>query len=420
MPEIPRDQVEHPMMMRRAHDDAARQRAVRTLRQKLLPALAAGSRETWYRSVEPRWRAAHDGRTAEDWREIRDAMTARPYVQFQLGTHRVIQELMYETLVDTVEPQREALARQARELSAGAGGGIVRGSLRLDPGFRVPRYITAVDIHCQPGGYAHEGFEGDVAAGAVYDRSINMYQSGAGGMTDYMGRTVCGYLQKVWPSFRPRRILDMGCTVGHSTLAYARAFPDAEVYAIDVAAPLLRYAHARATALGFAVHFSQQNAEHTDFPDGHFDLVVSHILAHETAAHAWPAILKEARRLLAPGGITVHVDLPQFAEIDPYRRFIYSNETDFNNEPFWTPYRLMNLHALMRDAGFAEDEIYRDFSAVMAGRDRAAAQAAIERSRGLGHGAPPGSGLGFAMLVGTRGTPGAAAGASAAPAGSHP
>ena len=38
MGEIPRNQAEHPMMARRSHDDAARQRAVRTLRQRLLPA----------------------------------------------------------------------------------------------------------------------------------------------------------------------------------------------------------------------------------------------------------------------------------------------------------------------------------------------------------------------------------------------
>ena len=50
MGEIPRNQAEHPMMARRSHDDAARQRAVRTLRQRLLPKLAAGSREwvSWH------------------------------------------------------------------------------------------------------------------------------------------------------------------------------------------------------------------------------------------------------------------------------------------------------------------------------------------------------------------------------------
>jgi ubiquinone/menaquinone biosynthesis C-methylase UbiE len=403
MSENPRNQAEHPMMARRLHDDAARQKAVRTLRQRLLPRLAAGSREMYYRSVEPALRKARDGRPVEDYREIRAAMMALPYVRFQLGTHRVIQELMYETLLDSVQPQVDELAEKARTLPRGLG------SLRLDPSLKVPRYVTAVDIHCQPGGYAHESFEGDVAAGAIYDRSINMYQQGAGGMTDYMGRSVIAYLGKVWPQFRPRRILDLGCTIGHSTLAYARHYPDAEVHALDVAAPLLRYAHARAESLGLAVHYSQQNAEKTDFPDGHFDLVVSHILAHETAAHAWPAILAESRRLLAPGGIAVHVDLPQLDEVDPYRRFIYTNETHFNNEPFWTPYRLMDLPALMRKAGFGEGEVFRDFTAVLAGQDRQKSRDAVERSRQLGHGAPPGSGLGFALLVGTRGPVGARA-----------
>ena len=396
MSEIPGNQVEHPMMARRTHDDAARQRAVRTLRQRLLPKLAAGSREMYYRTVEPALRAANGGQEVGDPREIRRAMMEKPYVRFQLGTHRVIQELMYETLIDTVEPQLEELATKARSLPRG------QGSLRLDPGLKIPRYITAVDIHCQPGGYAHEAFEGDVAAGAIYDRSINMYQTGAGGMTDYMGRSVIQYLDKAWPEFRPRRILELGCTIGHSALAYARRYPQAEIHAIDVSAPLLRYAHARAESLGLAVHFSQQNAEHADFPDGRFDLVVSHILAHETSARAWPAILAEARRLLAPGGLVVHLDLPQLAEIDPYRRFIYTNETQFNNEPFWTAYRQMDLHARMLEAGFAADEIFRDFTAVMAGQDRGRIEAAIEQSRQLGYGAPPGSGLGFALLVGTR------------------
>ena len=400
MRDTPRDQIGHPMMARRSHDDAARQRAVRTLRQRLLPKLAAGSREMYYRAVEPALREANSGRTVEDHREIRRAMIEHPYVRFQLGTHRIIQELMYETLIDSVEPQLQELADKARTLPHGLG------SLRLDPQLKVPRYVTAVDIHCQPGGYANELFEGDVAAGAIYDRSINMYQTGAGGMTDYMGRGVIQYLDKIWPDFRPKRILDLGCTIGHSTLAYARRYPEAEIHAIDVSAPLLRYAHARAESLGLAVHFSQQNAERTDFPDGHFDLIVSHILAHETSAKAWPAILAEARRLLAPGGLVVHVDLPQLDEIDPYRRFIYTNETQYNNEPFWTAYRQMDLRAEMREAGFADDEILRDFTSVMAGHDRDRIQAAVEQSRQLGYGAPPGSGLGFAMLVGTRRTSG--------------
>ena len=34
---------------------------------------------------------------------------------------------------------------------------------------------------------------------------------------------------------------------------------------------MLRYGHARAEAMGATIHFSQQNAECTDFADGSFD-----------------------------------------------------------------------------------------------------------------------------------------------------
>ncbi|MCL6753034.1 methyltransferase domain-containing protein [Nostoc sp. CCCryo 231-06] len=61
-------------------------------------------------------------------------------------------------------------------------------------------------------------------------------------------------------------------SIGNSTLPYVDGFPDAEVHAIDVGAPMLRYAHARAESLGKRVHFSQQNAEQTNFPDESFDL----------------------------------------------------------------------------------------------------------------------------------------------------
>jgi len=39
---------------------------------------------------------------------------------------------------------------------------------------------------------------------------------------------------------------------------------------------------------------------------------------------------------------------------------------------------------------------------VMAGNDRTRVEEAVARSRRLGYGAPPGSGLGFALLVGVR------------------
>src|SRR3546814_5941828 len=85
----------------------------------------------------------------------------------------------------------------------------------------------------------------------------------------------------------------MGCTVGMSKIPYVDAYPEAEVHAIDLSAPSLRFAHARAESLGKAVHFRQANAEHAPYGDGSFDLVVSHILLHELSCGALDRVLAE-------------------------------------------------------------------------------------------------------------------------------
>jgi ubiquinone/menaquinone biosynthesis C-methylase UbiE len=135
----------------------------------------------------------------------------------------------------------------------------------------------------------------------------------------------------------------------------ARTFPKAEVHGIDVGASLLRYAHARAAHLGLAVHFSQQNAESTDFPDNHFDLVYSCAMVHETSAKAFPRILAETLRVLRPGGVMVHLEVPFRAEdTDEFDLLRADYETRFNNEPFWFGAVSADLAALATSAGFTD------------------------------------------------------------------
>jgi ubiquinone/menaquinone biosynthesis C-methylase UbiE len=155
-----------------------------------------------------------------------------------------------------------------------------------------------------------------------------------------------------FPDLKPKRILDLGCTVGHSTLSYVDEFPDAEVYAIDVGAPVLRYAHARAVSLGKTVHFSQQNAEATSFPDGYFDLIVSHILVHETSHVAIRKIMKEAHRLLSPGGVIIHGETPPYRTLDPFDAFMLDWDTRNNNEPYWGASHEIEPAAIAAETGF--------------------------------------------------------------------
>ena len=174
---------------------------------------------------------------------------------------------------------------------------------------------------------------------------------------------VLRWLKANRPDFKPRRILDMGCAVGHCTTPYADAFPDAEIHAIDVAAPVLRYAQARAESMGYAVHFSQQNAERTDFPAGHFDLIVSHILLHETSHKALYAIMAECHRLLAPGGIVLHGEAPvDNRKLDPFNAFMRDWSTHYNAEPFWGALHDLDLTDPATTGGFARDRVIVDFA----------------------------------------------------------
>jgi ubiquinone/menaquinone biosynthesis C-methylase UbiE len=350
-------QATHAMLPVPERDEQARQEFVRSFKSYIQAALVPGVHAAWHEEVRPAFER-ETGRPPRDRHEIRELMVGHPLFRTYASMQRVSQELLWDTVLDTVERELPALVERARASSTAAAVHGAGGSLELDPTLTLPRYVTGVDIHCMPGGYCHEGGLEDVAAGALYDRGVYLYALGMmGPMNDDIGASVCTYLRREHPRFRPRRMLDMGCTVGHSTLPYCDAFPDAEVHAIDVGAPLLRYAHARAEALGRRVHFSQQDATHTRFPDGHFDLVVSHILFHETSGRALPAILAETHRLLAPGGLGVHGDLPPFWAMDEFNQFMLDCETWYNNEPYWGAMREVDQVAACVAAGFARDDV---------------------------------------------------------------
>lgn len=337
----------HRMLPRPVHDERARQDFVGAFRTHLASRIVPGHRIVYEKRVAPAIEARY-GRAAADRFEVRAVMDQDPYYRFWSAMQRRSQELMWESVIDPVERCADALVSRYRRL---AGRRRRRGSLRLDDALRVPRYHTAVDIHLQPGGY-HTGFAADdVAAGAIYDRGLQIYSAGSTGpQNDAMGVLLVDYLRERDPAFEPRRILDLGCGIGNSTLPWALAFPRARVEGIDVAAPQLRYAHARAEALGVAVHFSQQNAEHTNFTDGSFDLVVSHIVLHETSRSALRQILRECYRLLRPDGWMLHLEIPRGKT--PFEQFLMNWETWNNNETFAGLITDIDLAAEASDAGF--------------------------------------------------------------------
>ena len=392
-------QNRHAMLPAPTHDEASRQEFTKSFKGFIQSQLLPGLAPIYGGRVAPAFERAH-GRAPADRRDIRAGMVEDQYFTHYAAANRIAQELLWEATNVSVDRELPELIAKAAELSATS-----KAKLDIPEKFDVPRYISALDIHCMPGGYATEVAPNDVSVGVLYDRGVYLYAMGyTGPDNDDMGRSVCNYIKRKLNGFSPRRILDMGCTVGHSTLPYKEMFPDAEVWGIDVGAPVIRYAHARAVALGQEVNFAQMNAEETRFPDGHFDLVVSHILLHETSGKAMPKIFAECHRLLSPGGYMIHADLPPFDLMDPFTQFILDNETWYNNEPFWGAMRDMDQVELAAKVGFDRAEVRFDtapmavmeFAAAASGYSQEASEAVAERDFTAGEFAPGG---GWEVLI---------------------
>ncbi len=358
----------HAMIPEASLDERSRQEFAKSFKQFIQSDMLPGLHPT-YADGLARFEK-ENGRPPKDRREVREFMVKRTTFQTYASANRVAQELLWESVVTSIERQLPEINEKSSQLSKASAA-----KLHIDPDFKTPRYVTALDIHCMPGGYASEACADDVSAGALYDRGVYLYAMGyMGPVNDDMGRSVCNYLRRNMPDFDPQRILDLGCTVGHSTLPFKEQFPDAQVTGVDVAAPVLRYAHARASALGTEVSFEQRDAAATGYEPGSFDLIVSHILLHETSAKAMPEIFKECFRLLKPGGLMIHADLPPFDHTDLFSEFILDNETYYNNEPFWGAMRDKDQIQMAVNAGFDRDAVNFD-TASMAVLEFATAQA---------------------------------------------
>lgn len=238
------------------------------------------------------------------------------------------------------------------------------GTLKLNPGLALPRNIAEVEIHRQPGGFCFEGHGRDVTAGARYNGGGLMYSAGRGRKAvagQSGGDFVMGIVSERYPDFKPTRILELGCGTGRNTPSYKRLFPDAEVYAIDIAAGLLRFAHAYAESEGAAAHFEQMDATALDFPDESFDLVVSHILGHETTQRGLPKWMAEAWRVLKPGGVAFHVDVPtQPGYLKLADQVMNDWQVRYNGEPFWMGWADADLKRIMKDAGIPDDAMFAE------------------------------------------------------------
>ncbi len=340
-------QAKHAVLPRASHDDAARQAFVETMGRTVLPTLATLNRAA-YGKV---------GNASMDRHRLRRTLSDHPAWQLSSALRLVHQEALWDSVIGSVERQLPNLVAAADRLRATQR----HATLRLDPSLDVPRYLAAVDIHLMPGNYDGERIEDDISAGALYDRGVFIRALGLRGAygEDY-GASFGDFVRARFPDLAVRRVLEIGCAVGGSTLGLVEAFPEAQVHAIDVAAPVLRYAQARMESLGRRAHFEQQNAERLSFDDDTFDVVAGFALLHETSAKALPRILREVHRVLRPGRVAIFRERPAFSTLTPLEAHEIDWDTYYNGEPFYGQFFSLDRRQIFLDAGFRPDRIISD------------------------------------------------------------
>ena len=144
-------------------------------------------------------------------------------------------------------------------------------------------------------------------------------------------------------------ILELGCGSGAMAEAAARRYPAATITATDIDPIMVRMASRR---LELVPNASASEADVTSlpFPAHSFDTVTSYLMLHHVLD--WPAALREAQRVLRPGGLLVGYDLHQ------------SRPAELVHIVDRSPYRLIpqaDFHSGLLDAGFVVPHAKRAF-----------------------------------------------------------
>jgi len=351
---MPQD-LKHDLALTGNRDTSARQDFISSLRGYVLNDMAGTMKQHYTDKIAPRVKKL-SGHSPASGSEVHKAIAADNYFKFYSSIRYNAQEMVWRSVIHPLRQEADDLHSIAENCAKRAKD--IGGSLMLNAQLSLPKNATAIDVHLAPGGYTAESLADDCSAGVLYDNGLNVFSFGMmGANLDDIGQSIAHYIKVKNPDFEPHDILDLGCTIGHNTLAWKDAYPDANVTGIDIAAPCLRYAHSRAGSQNKAIHFKQMNATQLDFDDDSFDVVFSSMFLHELPIKDIRAALKEAHRVLRTGGLMIHMELPANKDLEPYDGFYLDWDAYYNNEPYYKKFRDQDYDQLCLDAGFKADNL---------------------------------------------------------------
>jgi ubiquinone/menaquinone biosynthesis C-methylase UbiE len=277
-----------------------------------------------------------------DLAALREAFGPDPLIASRLRVWITNQRQMWSGLADQFSRHRDHYLDELDRYDT-----LGPGSVELDPDLAIPDYCRH-EIHIQPGGYV-----GNELAGPLYHYGTNSFYMGQNDSDEF-------HIMLARRISRPadgevRTIVDLGCGIGQLTVALKEQFPDAAVCGLDIAGPMLRYAHKRAVDLNLDVRFIQRLAEDTGLESGSVDLAAAFILFHEVPTVVARQICAEVFRILRPGGVFDVTDFatgPMRSQEPPFATYRSWADHQYNGERWREEFVNSDFLAMLRDAGF--------------------------------------------------------------------
>jgi len=223
--------------------------------------------------------------------------------------------------------------------------------LTVPDNFEAPSYFSRVWFHRTTGGWDASDYNGYVHGELVHKMLVAKSYPG-----DIFAQRRMAAKQASRKDFK--RILDVGASSGHYTLALQEAYPNAQIVGIDPSPRMLEHARRVANENGWNWDLHVGLGEDTGFPDQSFDLVTSFILFHEIPPRIIKAVFEEAYRLLEPGGEIIMTDVPRYHDMDKLAVWRYDWLAKWGGEPYWRASASMDLVQTAKDAGFVDVEAF--------------------------------------------------------------
>jgi len=285
-----------------------------------------------------------------------DLLMQDPTLKIYYRVKRSLQESFWFGLGKSLDQRRDAIIAAFDEADHSGPG-----TVEYDKNWQqsAPEYASR-EIHIQPGGYMNNEL-----AGPLYDYGLKVFLGGAADH-DRLAKGV-SMATAIPDDGKLDRILDLGVSAGATTIALKERHPAAEVWGIDISAPMVRYAHVRAMEAGAEIHLRQMTAEELDFPDNHFDAVLALLLFHELPVPVAKEVIAEVFRVLRPGGKFTVLDFPGDRSRGVYSMFFAEMDAADNGEPYLPGFVRSNVEDLLVAAGF-ELEHYDPKAALTRGR----------------------------------------------------